>query len=122
MSLLDTFKEKAKANKKKIVLPEGNELRTLKGAVIAAQEGLAEPILLGDKAEIIALAEKERLLLDGVTVVDIAGSEHLDDFAEFFYELRKHKGMTPEKAAQTVRNPLYFGNLMLMKGTECSCG
>ncbi|MBQ2370120.1 MAG: phosphate acetyltransferase [Peptococcaceae bacterium] len=116
MSLLDTFKEKAKANKKKIVLPEGNELRTLKGAVIAAQEGLAEPILLGDKAEIIALAEKEGLLLDGVTVVDIAGSEHLDDFAEFFYELRKHKGMTPEKAAQTVCNPLYFGNLMLMKG------
>lgn len=115
MNLLDTFKEKAKASKRKIVLPEGNELRTLKAAVITAEEGLADPILLGDEAEIRALAEKEGLSLDGVTVVDIASSSYLDEFAAFFYELRKHKGMTPEKAAQTVRNPLYFGNLMLMK-------
>ena len=115
MSLLDTFKEKAKANKKKIVLPEGNELRSLHGAVIAAQEGLAEPILLGDETEIRELAEKEGLSLDGVTIVDIESSEHLEEFTTFFYELRKHKGMTMEKAAQTVRNPLYFGNLMLMK-------
>ena len=116
MSLLDTFKEKAKANKRKIVLPEGNELRTMQGAVIAAKEGLADPILLGDEAEIRALAEKEGLVLDGVAVVDIASSAYLEEFAAFFYELRKHKGMTPEKAAQTVRNPLYYGNLMLMKG------
>ena len=63
MSLLDTFKEKAKANKRKIVLPEGNELRTMQGAVIAAKEGLADPILLGDEAEIRALAEKTGLPL-----------------------------------------------------------
>lgn len=116
MTLLDTFKEKAKANKRKIVLPEGNELRTMQGAVIAAQEGLAEPILLGNEAEIRAIAEKEGIVLDGVTVVDIESSAHLEEFANFFYELRKHKGMTEEKAAKTVRNPLYFGNLMLMKG------
>ncbi len=116
MTLLDTFKEKAKENKRRIVLPEGNELRTMKGAVLAAEQGLAEPILLGSEAEIRALANTEGILLDGVTVVDIASSAYLDEFAEFFYELRKHKGMTPEKAAQTVRNPLYFGNLMLMKG------
>ena len=116
MSLLDTFKEKAKANKRKIVLPEGNELRTMQGAVIAAKEGLADPILLGDEAEIRALAEKEGIVLDGVAVVDIASSAYLEEFAALFYELRKHKGMTPEKAAQTVRNPLYYGNLMLMKG------
>lgn len=116
MTLLDTFKEKAKANKRRIVLPEGNELRTLEGAVIAAKDGLAEPILLGNAEEIYSLAKREGLVLDGVTVVDIESNENLDDFAEYFYELRKHKGMTPEKAAQTVRNPLYFGNLMLMKG------
>ena len=116
MSLLDTFKEKAKANKRKIVLPEGNELRTMQGAVIAAKEGLADPILLGDEAEIRALAEKEGIVLDGVAVVNIASSAYLEEFAAFFYELRKHKGMTPEKAAQTVRKPLYYGNLMLMKG------
>lgn len=116
MDVLAGFKEKAKAKKRKIVLPEGTEVRTLKGAAIAAAEGLAEPILLGDEAEIRRVAAQEGVALDGITVVDIASSAHLPAFAEFFYELRKHKGMTPEKAAQTVRNPLYFGNLMLMKG------
>lgn len=116
MDLLTGFKEKAKANKRRIVLPEGNEIRTLKGAAQAVQEGLADPILLGDAEEIRALAAKEGVSLDGLTVIDIASSEYLADFADMFYELRKHKGMTPEKAADTVRNPLYFGNLMLMKG------
>ena len=116
MSLMDTFKEKAKANKRKIVLPEGNELRTLEGASIAAAEGLAVPVLLGSAAEIRTLALQHNIALDGVEIVDIESSAHLEEFAAFFYELRKHKGMTPEKAAQTVRNPLYYGNLMLMKG------
>ena len=116
MDLLAGFKEKAKATKRRIVLPEGTEVRTLKGAAIAAEEGLAEPILLGNEAEIRALAAQEGVALDGLTIVDIDSSENLPTFAELFYELRKHKGMTPEKAAQTVRNPLYFGNLMLMKG------
>lgn len=116
MNLLDAFKEKAKENKRRIVLPEGYELRTMKGAVLAAKEGLADPILLGNETEIRALAEKEGVVLDGVSIVDIESSAYLEEFAAFFYELRKHKGMTPEKAAQTVRNPLYFGNLMLMKG------
>ena len=116
MDLLAEFKEKAKANKRRIVLPEGNELRTLKGAAQAAAEGLAEPILLGDAAEIRDLAAKEGISLDGLTIIDIACSADLPAFAEQFYELRKHKGMTPEKAAQTVRNPLYYGNMMLMQG------
>ena len=116
MDLLAGFKEKAKANKRRIVLPEGTEVRTMKGAAIAAAEGLADPILLGDAAEIKKVAAQEGVSLEGITVVDIATSEYLPAFAELFYELRKHKGMTPEKAEQTVRNPLYFGNLMLMKG------
>lgn len=116
MDLLTGFKEKAKANKRRIVLPEGNELRTLKGAAQAAAEGLAEPILLGDAAEIRDLAAKEGISLDGLTILDIASSADLPAFAEQFYELRKHKGMTMEKAEQTVRKPLYYGNMMLMQG------
>ena len=116
MDLLAGFKEKAKANKRRIVLPEGTEVRTLKGAAIAAAEGLAEPILLGEEEAIRKVAAEEGVALDGLTIVDIASSEHLPAFAQLFYELRKHKGMTLEKAEQTVRNPLYFGNLMLMRG------
>lgn len=116
MDLLAGFKEKAKANKRRIVLPEGTELRTLKGAAQAVAEGLAEPVLLGDAAEITALAAQEGISLEGLTVVDIATSADLPAFAEQFYELRKHKGMTMEKAEQTVRNPLYYGNMMLLQG------
>lgn len=116
MDLLTGFKAKAKANKRRIVLPEGNEIRTLKGAAIAAAEGLAVPILLGDETEIRNLAAQENVALDGITIVDIASSADLPEFAQLFYELRKHKGMTIEKAEQTVKDPLYFGNLMLMQG------
>lgn len=116
MDVLAGFKEKAKAKRRRIVLPEGAELRTLKGAAQAVAEGLAEPILLGNEAEIRALAQQEQISLDGLTIIDIAGSTDLSAFAEQFYELRKHKGMTLEKAAQTVRNPLYYGNMMLLQG------
>lgn len=116
MDLLTGFKEKAKANRRRIVLPEGNEIRTLRGAAIAVKEGLADPILLGDETEIRNLAAQEGVSLEGITVIDIASSEDLPAFAQLFYELRKHKGMTLEKAEQTVKNPLYFGDLMLMQG------
>ncbi len=116
MDVLAGFKEKAKAKRRRIVLPEGAELRTLKGAAQAVAEGLAEPILLGDEAEIRALAQQEQISLDGLTIIDIASSADLPAFAEQFYELRKHKGMTLEKAEQTVRNPLYYGSLMLLQG------
>ena len=115
MDLLAEFKEKAKANKRRIVLPEGNELRTLKGAAQAAEEGLAEPILLGDAAEIRDLAAKEGISLDGLTIIDIASSADLPAFAEQFYELRKHKGMTPEKAYQQMQEETFFGTMMMKK-------
>ena len=94
MDVLAGFKEKAKAKRRRIVLPEGAELRTLKGAAQAAAEGLAEPILLGSEAEIRALAQQEQISLDGLTIIDIASSTDLPAFAEQFYELRKHRGMT----------------------------
>ena len=116
MDLMQTFREKAKEQKRTIVLPEGTEIRTLKGASIAAADGLANPVLLGNPDEIKKLAAQENVSLEGVQIIDVENSEHLAEFEEFFYELRKHKGMTPEKAAATVKDPLYYGSLMLMKG------
>lgn len=115
MDLLSTLKEKAKAKQRKIVLPEGAEVRTLKGAAAAAREGLAKLVLLGNEAEIRQVAAREGVDLSQLEIIDVENSPRLTEFAEIFYELRKHKGMTLEKAAQTVKNPLYFGNLMLMK-------
>lgn len=116
MDLLSTLKEKAQAKQRRIVLPEGAEVRTLKGAAAAARERLAKLILLGNEAEIRQAAAREGIDLSQLEIVDVESSAWLTEFAETFYELRKHKGMTLEKAVQTVKNPLYFGNLMLMKG------
>ncbi len=116
MDLLASFHEKAKATKRRIVLPEGTEIRTMQGAAKAAAEGLAEPILLGEAEEIRAVARAEGIALDGVAIQNIGDCVWLPQFAEKFYQLRKHKGMTPEKAAQTVRDPLYFGCMMLLDG------
>lgn len=116
MDLLAGFREKAKAAKRRIVLPEGTEVRTLHGAAQAFKERLAKPILLGKEDEIRKIAQAEGISLEGLTIIDQTESAYLTEFAEKFYELRKHKGMTMEKAQETVKNPLYFGNMMLMAG------
>ena len=116
MDLLAGFRDKAKAGQRRIVLPEGTEVRTLRGAAQAVKEGLAKPILLGNEDEIRKIAEEEQISLEGLTLIDQTKSAYLTEFAEKFYELRKHKGMTLEKAQEMVKNPLYFGNLMLMAG------
>lgn len=114
MDFLTQVKENAKAKQKTIILPEGTEIRTLKGAVQATEQQLAKIILLGNPETIQTMASQENLSLAGITIIDVENSDKLDSYAEQFYELRKNKGMTLEKAQETVRNPLYFGNMMLM--------
>lgn len=116
MDLLAQFKAKAQARQKTIILPEGNEPRTLRGAALATEQQLAKIILLGDADAIQKQAKAEQLSLEGMEIIDVPSSDKLTQFAEQFYELRKNKGMTLEKAQQIVLNPLYFGNLMLMNG------
>ena len=99
MSLVDRIKEKARSCVKRIVLPEGDEPRTVKAAEIVRAEGLAEPILM--TRELIAAPEN-------------AG--RLASYAEALYELRKAKGLTAEKAAALVADPMYFGMMMVKCG------
>ena len=114
MSVMDNLHEKAKALHKTIVLPEGNETRTLKAAV-ALNEGLITPILIGKEDEIKALAAANDLDVSQIKIVDNALGA-TDKYAAELFELRKKKGMSMEEARELAQNPLYFGALMLRLG------
>ena len=117
MTLIESIIARAKSNKQRIVLPESLEERTLTSADMALADEIAEIILIGNREEIFALAEKLGLKnIDKATIIDPATSEKTAEYANLLYELRKSKGMTPEKAAQQVLDPLYFGCLIIKSG------
>ena len=99
MEVVKRIKAKARASVKRIVLPEGDEPRTVEAARIVAEEGVAEPILL--TSEIIARAENK---------------SRFDAYAAKLYELRKAKGLTEEAAAKLVADPMYYGMMMVKQG------
>ena len=117
MTLIESIIARAKSNKQRIVLPESLEERTLTAADMALADEIADIILIGNREEIFALAEKLGLKnIDKATIIDPATSEKTAEYANLLYELRKNKGMTPEKAAQQVLDPLYFGCLIIKSG------
>lgn len=107
---------KAQADKKRIVLPEGEEERNLQACGKIMQEGLANVILVGSEKVIRDKAASLGVSLDGVEVLDPETSDKTQEYANGFYELRKNKGMTLEKADKIVRDPLYFGTMMVKLG------
>ncbi|MEE1013802.1 MAG: phosphate acetyltransferase [Clostridia bacterium] len=113
-TFMDNIKALAKANKKTIVLAEGEELRTVQAADAVLKEGFADIILLGNEAKIQEVAAG--LDISGAKIIDPATSDLTADFADKLYELRKAKGMTPEKAAETILNTLYFGCMLVKTG------
>lgn len=117
MSLIDSIIERAKSNRQRIVLPESLEERTITAADRAIADRLAEIILIGNRGEILAYAAKLGLEhIEKAVIIDPATSEKTEEYANLLYELRKNKGMTPEIAAKTVLNPLYFGCLIIKSG------
>jgi phosphate acetyltransferase len=116
MNIIDQIKNQAKKKVNPIVLPEGTELRVIQAAVKLQTEKIAVPILIGDPAETQKMAEKSHLNLTGIQILNPAQSPDLNSYSEKYYELRKHKGMTQEKAHETMLNPLYFGAMLVKVG------
>ena len=114
MAIIDKIKAKAKADVKHIVLPEGEETRNAQAAAIIAKEGLAKLTLLGNPEKVRAAANGASL--EGVEIIDPATSEKCAEYANLLFELRKAKGMTEEKAAQLVKDPMYYGVMMVKSG------
>ena len=117
MDLMQDIIARAKADKQRIVLPEGTEERTLKAADRLLADGVADIILLGNPAEINALAGRLGLEHIGkATLVDPKNHEKKAAYADLLFQLRQKKGMTPEKAAALVEDPLFLACLMIKAG------
>ena len=116
MSFIETIKQRAKADIKTIVLPEALDVRTLKATAQILKEGFAKPVLIGDEEEVIKLATKEGLDLTGACIVNHLKSDRLEIFANELYELRKKKGVSEEKAKELLKDPIYYGMMMVKMG------
>lgn len=117
MDVIAKLIERAKKDRQRIVLPEGTEERTLKAADRAIADGLADIVLLGDTEEIMEMAQS--LGLSHITpdvIINPRKANDLEEFAEKLTELRKRKGLTLEEAREKVKDPLYYGCMMIKLG------
>lgn len=117
MNLFDRLTQKAKANRQRIVLPEGTESRTLAAADRIIGEEIADIILIGNSDEIKRMARDMNLSnIERATIVDPRDTAVIDRYAPLLYELRRYKGMTPAQARLTAANPLFLACLMVKAG------
>ena len=113
MAFIDEIKKRAKNDLKTIILPEAEDIRVLKATEKVLKEEYANIILLGDEKEILEKAKNNNIDLGNVQIINPETSEAYGKYVELLYELRKNKGMTLEKAKELVKDPVYYGMLML---------
>ena len=116
MSMIDRVKEKARADRKTIVFPEGIEERTIQAAAVLVKEKLVDPVLLGKPEEIEGEAKRLGVDLTGIRIENPTDSDNFQTYADNLYELRKAKGVTPEKAEELTLDPMYYGIMMVKMG------
>lgn len=111
------FINKAKSKPKRIVFPEGNEEKILRACQVIIDEGIAKPILLGKKEAIIQKAKELSLdILDSVEIIEPSKYPKFDEYVKEFFQMRQKKGVTRVEAEGIMKNPNYFGSLMVHMG------
>lgn len=116
MDILERIRQRAAAKPQHIVLPEGNDPRTVIAAAICARNRLARITLLGDEATIRETAQRESADLGGVEVIDHRRAADFEKMAALFHEMRRAKGLMADEARTLLTDPLYYGNLMVRLG------
>lgn len=115
--------EKLKASPKTIVLTEGSDPRILEAASRLLASNFLKPILLGNPEEIAKASEKAGFNIHGAQIIDPENYEDFDEMVAQFVELRKNKGMTPEKASGILKSANYFGTMLVKMGkADCLLG
>ena len=114
--ILEQIRQRAAADLQHIILPEGDDPRTLRAAEMCVRDRIAKITVLGDDERIRQLAADSGANLNGVTIIDHRRSPDFGKMATLYYELRRAKGTTLEEAEQAVKDPLYFGNLLVREG------
>ncbi|MCZ6496099.1 MAG: phosphate acyltransferase, partial [Alphaproteobacteria bacterium] len=118
MEIVERFIAKAKARSQTVVLPEGGDARVLRAARRLVDEGIATPVLLGTRAELVAAAGRAGVALDGIGAVDPETSEKRDAYAEAYAAGRDK--VDARVARRLLRKPLYYGALMVKAGAAAA--
>lgn len=113
---LNELIERASNNRKRIVLPEGKEERTLKAATKVLAQGIADVILIGKESEILEAVNRSDSKIEHATIIDPSKSDYLEKYTEALFEMRKHKGMTLDHARDIMLDEIYFGTMMVHLG------
>jgi len=116
VSILDQIRQRAASNPQHIVLPEGEDPRTVAAASAAARHRLAQITILGSEEKIRVAAQQTGSNLGGVEVIDHTRAGDFDKMVSLLYEARRAKGMTIDEARNALRDPLYYGDLMVRSG------
>jgi phosphate acetyltransferase len=116
MDILERIRQRAASRPQHIVLPEGNDPRTVVAAAHCANQRLARITLLGEEDVIRATARENNLDLGGIAIVDHRRAADFDKMVSFFHDLRRAKGLMADEARTRVSDPLYYGNLMVRLG------
>ncbi len=116
MSILERIRQRAAADPQRIVLPEGEDPRTVLAAAICTRNRLARITLLGDEEKIRAAAREADADLGGVEIIDHRRAADFDKLAALYHELRRAKGLMLDEARLALQDPLYYGNLLVRAG------
>ena len=114
MTFVEGLKQRAKQNKKTIVLPEATDIRILKATQKILEEDFANIILVGNNEEILKIASENEIDISKSKIINPVTSDKYEEYVNTFYELRKEKGMTQEKSKELMLDPVFFG-MMLVK-------
>jgi len=114
--ILEKIRAKASENLQHIILPEGEDPRTVKAAAMCAEGRIAKITIIGNEEKVRELARETGSNLNGIEILDHLKSNDFGRVAQFYHELRRAKGVTLEEAEQAVKDPLYFGNLLVKLG------
>ncbi|MDR0453733.1 MAG: phosphate acetyltransferase [Deferribacteraceae bacterium] len=122
MNILNNFKAESTALQRTIALPEGNDSRVIDAAVTVMKEKIARLIILGDMNEVSkAIKARSDDDLAGYIIIDPLTDPKHSIYAEKYYEMRKNKGVTIEEAARSMKDPLYFGAMLVREGLAHGC-
>ncbi len=115
--ILKQIRERAAADLQHIILPEGEDVRTVQAAAICSAERIAKVTVIGNEDKVRSIAAQSSANLNGVDILDHRKDHHVvGKMAELYHQLRRAKGTTLEEAEQAVKDPLYFGNLLVREG------
>jgi phosphate acetyltransferase len=115
-NLIDNIKEKARQLKKHIILPDATDERAIQAARIIVDEKIADISLIGSEESIRSNAQHLGVKLDNIHIVDPEKSKKLDDYIQIYFNLRKAKGMQQDQAQAAMKQPLFFGAMMVREG------